>query len=72
MLGCPHLPARREIFSVRLGNKLPDNLGFRDSKLLDELLKIRLGGFVQPQHEAPIIGARFKGALLRSAMTTGG
>lgn len=28
VLGCPHLPALREIFIVRLGNELPDDLGF--------------------------------------------
>jgi hypothetical protein len=26
-LGCPHLPTLREIFSVRLGDELPDDLG---------------------------------------------
>jgi hypothetical protein len=38
-LGCPHRPALWEIFSVRLGDELPDDLGLRGSKLLDELLE---------------------------------
>jgi hypothetical protein len=42
MLGCPHLPDLREIFIVRLGDELPDDLGFRGSKLLDELLELGL------------------------------
>jgi hypothetical protein len=42
VLGCPHLPALREIFIVRLGDELPDNLGFRGSELLDELLELGL------------------------------
>jgi hypothetical protein len=42
VLGCSHLPAPLETFIVRLGNELPDNLGFRGSKLLDEVLKLGL------------------------------
>jgi hypothetical protein len=68
----PHLPARRKILGLCLGDALPDDFGFRGAKLLDELLELRLGEFVQPQHEAPIIGAGFKGALLGSALTKGG
>jgi hypothetical protein len=42
VLGCPHVPARRKVLRLRLGDELPDNLGFRGSKLLDELLKLGL------------------------------
>jgi hypothetical protein len=46
-LGCtvfrgPHVPALREIFSVRLGEELADERGVRDSILRDELLKLGL------------------------------
>jgi hypothetical protein len=39
--GCPHLPIR-EIFIVGLEDELSDNVGFRGSKLLDELLELGL------------------------------
>jgi hypothetical protein len=42
LLGYSHLPALRKIFGVRLGEELADNLGFRGTKLGDELLKLDL------------------------------
>ena len=66
VLGCPHLPILREIYIIRLEDELPDNLGFRGSKLLDELLKLNLWGCIQPQHEACAVGAGIMEALVRS------
>jgi hypothetical protein len=37
-----HLPTRRKILGLRLGDELPDDLGFRGAKLLDELLELGL------------------------------
>jgi hypothetical protein len=63
-LGSPHVPALREIFIVRLGDELPDDLGFRGAKLLHELLELGLRRVIQPQHQARAIGAGIMRTLL--------
>jgi hypothetical protein len=38
LFGGSHLPAFWKVFIIRLSNELPNNLGSRGPKLLDELL----------------------------------
>ena len=71
-LCCLHVPAHWKILGFGMGDEVPDNLSFRGSKLLDELLKLGLRGFVQPEHEPRAIDAGIMGTLFQPFLPPAG